>query len=76
MPQSKESQIEMFGETIEAMDAAFARRFGSEDMYIASILSDAQEVMAHGDTEQARQFINKAKHFIFNRMEREMGRRC
>jgi hypothetical protein len=33
-------------------------------MYAMMILSDAQEVVAQGNKEAARQYINRAKHFI------------
>lgn len=33
-------------------------------MLAMSILSDAQHVMEHGDTDKARQFINRAKYVI------------
>jgi hypothetical protein len=35
-----------------------------------SILSDAQEVMAMGSVEQARQFINKSKYILSECMDR------
>lgn len=40
-------------------------------MYIASILSDAQAVLETDDKETARQYINRAKFFIFE----ETGKR-
>lgn len=59
------SQIKMFGETVKEFNEAF-NSGGDTDklMYAMSILSDAQEVMAMGQTEVARQFINKSKYFI------------
>ncbi len=33
-------------------------------MLAMSILSDAQHVMEHGDTDTARQYINRAKYVI------------
>ena len=45
-------------------------RMGGIYMLTLSILSDAQEAMAHGDNETARQFINRAKYVIrLNRKE-------
>ena len=34
-------------------------------MLIASILSDTQEAMERGQHELARQFLNRAKYFLF-----------
>jgi hypothetical protein len=34
-------------------------------MYLAGILSDAQELIAMGRTEQANQVINQVKHYFF-----------
>jgi len=48
---------------------------GTELMFAAGILSDAQEIISgefgEPDTETARQFINRAKCIMFNLMERE-----
>lgn len=35
------------------------------DMLVASILSDAQHLIEIGDTDQARQFLNRAKLVLF-----------
>ena len=62
---TKEEQIKMFGCETAAIDEAMNRYNGQETMMLAmSILSDAQHVMAHGDDETARQFINRAKYVI------------
>ena len=37
---------------------------GGDVMLTMSMLSDAQEVMVHGDTETARQYINRAKYVL------------
>ena len=48
---------------------------GTELMFAAGILSDAQEVISgeygEPDVETARQFINRAKCIMFSLMERE-----
>ena len=41
-------------------------------MIIAGLMSDAQEQMAHGDTEGARQTLNRAKHLMFRVMDGEL----
>jgi hypothetical protein len=62
MAMSNEAQEQMFGCTIDVMSREYEDSY-SKNMYIMSILSDAQEVMK-GSPETARQFINKAKYFI------------
>ena len=34
-------------------------------MVVAGLMSDAQELMAGGDTERARRYLNIAKHVLF-----------
>lgn len=41
-------------------------------MVAMSYMSDAQELMAHGDVERARQAINIAKHILCEIMDGEM----
>lgn len=51
----------------------YAKLLGKDagDLMLAmSILSDAQEVMAMGSVEQARQFINKSKYILSECMDR------
>lgn len=75
----KETAIKMFGCSMEELDHMekhniYMDMHGKEQGSIwlaCSILSDAQEVMAGGNTECARQFINKAKHLLFNLMDKE-----
>ena len=42
------------------------------NMVIAGLMSDAQELMAHGDVERARQTLNIAKSVLFDVMDGEM----
>ena len=75
----KETAIKMFGCSMEELDYMEKNNIyismhgeGLGSIWLAcSILSDAQEVMAGGNTECARQFINKAKHLLFNLMDKE-----
>ena len=67
--QDKEKiQTKMFGMTLDEVkkEPWFAGNGNLQEdlMYAMQILSDAQHVMAHGQTEEARQFINKAKFWI------------
>jgi hypothetical protein len=57
-------ELVMYGCYAMDIDFELEESMSSKEMYAMSILSDAQHVMAHGDTETARQFINKAKYVI------------
>lgn len=71
---NKEDAMKMFGCTLEELDNMaenniYVKLDGKEQGSIqlaCAILSDAQHVIAHGDVESGRQFINKAKHLLFN----------
>jgi hypothetical protein len=70
--EKKEIQIKMYGCTeAEVFEGLENSLLGARDweMYVGSILSDAQHVMAHGDVETARQFINKAKAIMFKKSD-------
>ena len=61
----------MFGERPElflARHKAYISMVGI-DMFVCGLMSDAQEVMAHGNVEEARQFLNKAKLLLIQKME-------
>lgn len=70
-------EIRMYGCTEaqmrEAVEESLTFRFSGPAMYAASILSDAQEMIAHDDggtfsfmqVEDARQAINRAKWVLF-----------
>jgi hypothetical protein len=71
------TDVQMFGCTQDAMDAMmedslYRSMLGDTNgalMLAMGILSDAQHVMACGNTEQARQFINKSKYVISKVMD-------
>lgn len=48
-----------------------ARLTGGYEMVVASLLSNAQEEIEFGMTENARQSINVAKFVLFNYMKKE-----
>jgi len=50
---------------IESVKLSFTYRFTGGNMIVAGLMSDAQELMAHGDVERARQTLNIAKHILF-----------
>lgn len=60
----KQREILMFGCPLAGIDAADDKALGHPMMRVMSVLSDAQEVLAHGDAERARQMMNIAKHLI------------
>lgn len=71
------TDVQMFGCTQGEMDAMievsmYRSVLGDTNgllMLAMGILSDAQHVMACGNTEQARQFINKSKYVISKVMD-------
>jgi hypothetical protein len=64
----KERQLDMFGMPKEWLDELIADwqepMMGGLQMLAMSMLSDAQERIALGDGETARQYINRAKYVI------------
>jgi hypothetical protein len=65
---TQEQQIKCYGQSLESLKeerAELAKNFNTTEMYVASILSDAQETLARGNAEYARQLMNKAKWFLF-----------
>lgn len=62
-----------YGCTEADLDTMVEHKIGGIDpMFIASILSDAQEVLSQGDAETSRQFMNRAKYFLFKLQEKIM----
>jgi hypothetical protein len=76
------TDVQMFGCTQQAMDAMmedslYRSMLGDTNgalMLAMGILSDAQHVMACGNTDQARQFINKSKYVIGKVMDQHDNR--
>jgi len=64
-----ENEIKMYGCTKADLIEMLEDSIGSYEMLAMGIMSDAQQVMAHGDTETARQFINKAKWVLQQTMK-------
>lgn len=69
-------EITMYGcdinEFIEDIKNSVTYRLTGANMVVAGLMSDSQEMMAHGDTESARQFLNRAKHILFMIMDGEL----
>jgi hypothetical protein len=60
-----EREIRMFGVTTADIDQQLRRKDGHDRLNFAmSVLSDAQEVLASGDAETARQYMNVAKYVV------------
>jgi hypothetical protein len=57
-------EIKMLGCTEEALTKHFSAQYNI-NMYVAGLLSDAQELIAMGRTEQANQIINQVKFYFF-----------
>jgi len=69
-----ELDLKMYGCYAKDIDAELEECMSSKEMYAMSILSDAQHVLAHGDAETARQWMNKAKYVISKVMRENMER--
>jgi hypothetical protein len=69
-------EMQMFGDRVTSTDLRKAvirgqgTGFTDAGMFAMSILSDAQECLAMGDTERARQYMNRAK-FVINEFLRK-----
>ena len=70
-------ELQAYGCTAAQLDTMVKQQAfpGMELMFAAGILSDAQEVISgefgEPDVETARQFINRAKHIMFNFIEQQ-----
>jgi hypothetical protein len=73
---SRESEVKMFGCSVDTMREWIGRsityKVAGRDMFVASILSDAQELIGMGATEQARQLLNRAKWILFETQPEEV----
>lgn len=71
---SKDQQ--MYGcnieEFLESITESVTYKVTGASMVVAGLMSDAQEQLAHGDHEGARQTLNRAKHVLFKIMSGEM----
>ena len=67
----------MYGCDIEKFKASIREsityRYTGGNMVVAGLMSDAQELMAMGQTEAARQMLNRAKAVLFDIMDGEMS---
>ena len=69
-------EIIMYGcdinEFVASVKDGITYKLSGANMVVAGLMSDAQEMMAHGDTESARQTLNQAKHILFMIMDGEL----
>ena len=72
MTSAAESHIEMFGCSIEDLDAVIVSQTPAPWILPISILSDAQELLSMGELEAARQHMNRAKYIIDKLYGREL----
>lgn len=67
----------MYGCDIEQFKASIREsityRYTGGNMVVAGLMSDAQELIAMGQTEAARQMLNRAKAVLFDIMDGEMS---
>jgi len=61
--------IETFKESVKQ---SITYRSGGA-MVVAGLMSDAQEMMAHGDSDSARMYLNRAKALVFDMMDGKMS---
>lgn len=54
---------------IASVASSITYQFTGANMVVAGLMSDAQELMAHGDVERARQTLNVAKAVMFEIMD-------
>jgi hypothetical protein len=70
----EERNINMYGVAdidayVESVKESITYQFTGANMVVAGLMSDAQELMSHGDTERARQTLNVAKAIMFQIMD-------
>jgi hypothetical protein len=75
--EQKQRKLQMFGcdldAFVESVDTSLTLKACGPSMVIISILSDAQEEIAMGDTERARQTINRAKFLVDRFLSKDTG---
>lgn len=73
----KDTSKLVYGCDIEEFKASAKRsmtyRFSGGGMLVASLMSDAQELIERGETRLSQQTLNKAKALLFDIMENKMS---
>ena len=69
-------EITMYGcdinEFVASVKDSITYKLSGANMVVAGLMSDAQEELAHGSAESARQTLNRAKHILFMIMDGEL----
>lgn len=77
LKQANELMMNMYGCDLhkfkESVKDSFTYKVTGGWMVIASLMSDAQEMLEHGDTEAARQYLNRAKALVFDMAQGDMA---
>jgi hypothetical protein len=63
----------MCGETFADLRAGYEQALGHKLVYVMGFMSDAQEMMAHGNTEGARRILNAAKYLLSLQIEKDLS---
>jgi hypothetical protein len=62
-----------FQQFLDSVTNSITYKFSGANMIVAGLMSDAQEQMEFGDTEGARQTLNRAKGVLFAVMEGQLN---
>jgi len=54
---------------IQSIKQSSTYKFTGANMIVAGLMSDAQEELAHGESERARKTLNRAKAILFEIMD-------
>ena len=57
------------GAYIQAIKQSSTYKYTGAHMVVAGLMSDAQEELAHGESERARKTLNRAKAILFEIMD-------
>jgi 20S proteasome alpha/beta subunit len=60
----KNQEIQMLGCPAEMLEKQFKSQYNI-NMYVAGLLSDAQELLTMGKTVEANQLMNQVKYYFF-----------
>jgi hypothetical protein len=68
-----DKEMQMYGcefyDFRESVKDSMTYKLSGGAMVVAGLMSDAQELMALGNTETARQYLNRAKALMFDMMD-------
>jgi len=77
MKNTMKNDMKMYGCDIdifkESVKNSITYRFSGGAMVVAGLMSDAQEMVAHGDSDSARMYLNRAKALVFDMMDGKMS---